>query len=470
MQDGSRNARASFRVFIQGLSYEPEVRIREEAFLFGFFRQGALGAGQEFKKTTKRRSAMDNATKEKLAACAVEAKKKAIGLWNICKAKTVATWQSGRKGKAICIGVAAVVAVLLMQCGGGGGGGEGGGGGTEDSGRGGQYTGEIFSHALGGAKDDEGVIYKHEGGWFSSIKVFQSTSDGNLVSRDDFNRIVLVVTPGRRYEDGERLDTGYYIRRGLYEYVGADGAAHTVARYVEVTDKRTLEEIAEVDQALEAKRKAQEAEWEAKQKAEKMAQEEQRKAEEEQRKAAKEAEKQAELEAAERGAYELDIPVKSLCGFKLGAPPSQVAPLLQNDDGTPVEVYDLVKGRHKFRLTKPFRLFTHVEVSFAEGAGKHLDAVELMAELDEDVERESYAAEAKTLSESIGKKFGLKFEFWDDVYSWEGTNQSIRIDYSGYALVLEFEARNEISDMDEAAKRKPKKSFQFDADAGADEL
>lgn len=423
---------------------------------------------------------MDNATKEKLAAFAVEAKKKAIGLWNICKTKTVATWQSGRKGKAICIGVAAVVAVLLMQCGGGDGGGGGGGGGTEDSGRGGKYTGESFSSALGGAKDDEGVIYKHEGEWFSSIKVFQSTSEGNLVSRGDFNRVVFVVTPGTRYEDGERLKAGYYIRRGLSEYVGADGAAHTVARYVEVTDKRTLEEIAEVDQALEAKRKAQEAEWEAKQKAEKLAQEEQRKAEEEQRRAAKEAEKQAELEAAERGAYELDIPVKSLCGFKLGAPPSQVAPLLQNDDGTPVEVYDLVKGRHNFRLAKPFRLFTHVEVSFAEGAGKHLATVGLMAEMDEDVEHESYAAEAKTLSESLGKKFGLKFEFWDDVYSWEGTNQSIRIDYSGYAqgwngcdgqvMVLNFEANHAIQQMDENARRASKKSFQFDADAGADEL
>ena len=49
MQDGSRNARASFRVFIQGLSYEPEVRIREEAFLFGFFRQRVLGTGKEKK-------------------------------------------------------------------------------------------------------------------------------------------------------------------------------------------------------------------------------------------------------------------------------------------------------------------------------------------------------------------------------------------------------------------------------------
>ncbi len=429
---------------------------------------------------------MDNATKEKLAAFAVEAKKKAIGLWNICKTKTVATWQSGRKGKAICIGVAAVVAVLLMQCGGG----DGGGGGTEDSGRGGKYTGESFSSALGGAKDDEGVIYKHEGEWFSSIKVFQSTSEGNLVSRGDFNRVVFVVTPGTRYEDGERLKAGYYIRRGLSEYVGADGAAHTVARYVEVTDKRTLEEIAEVDQALEAKRKAQEAEWEAKQKAEKLAQEEQRKAEEAQKKAAIEARKKEALAAAERGAYELDIPIKSLCGFKLGSPPSQVLQLLLNEDGTPVVDLEFVadlnrnKGYNSktFRLAKPFRIFTHVEVGFPDGdVGKHLSTVVFQAPIDQSVDSESYAAEAKALSELIEKKFGIKFKFFDDNYTWDGKNESIKIDYSDYSqgswegfsgsvMVLSFDADRLVRKMDEDAKRVPKKTFQFGADAGADEL
>ena len=418
---------------------------------------------------------MDNATKEKLAAFAVEAKKKAIGLWNICKAKTVATWQSGRKGKAICIGVAALVLVLLMQCGGGESENTGSNGGGGDVGRVEAFTGENFNKVFGSAKEDEGMVYKHSSEKWSTVKVLQSTKEGNLVGRDDSERLVWVVTPGTRHEDGERLKAGYYVRRGMYEYEGVDGGEHAVARYVQITDKGTLERIEKEDQALQAK-------WQAEREAREAAQEAEKQAEAAKRKAEEEARRQAARVAAEQGAYELDIPVKSLCGFKLGAPPSQVKDLLRYDNGEPVEdlVTEVNRRQIPFRLAKPFRLFTHAIVWFEDkGAGKHLSTVELYAKVDENASRESYVQEAQALVDMIEKKLGIKFQKgeWTE-YSWTTEQETIRVDltrgnYLGpvcEVLRLRLDAQREVQRMDAAAKSAPKKLFQLGADVGADQL
>lgn len=435
---------------------------------------------------------MDNKTKEKLAALAADGQKKAIGFWNLFKGKTVAIWQSGRKGKAICLGVAAVVLVLLMQCGGGGSGdhdsggsGSGGNGGgnnetpasrmSNDSGEAVEYTGKKFADIFWKIEEDEGVIYKQLSAqdWEASkVKVFQATRAGNLVRRENCDRVVWVVTPGIRHEDGEILKAGYYVRRGLYEYESANGAAHTVARYVQVTDNRSLEKIEKVDWAMKAEKKAQEEAWAAEEAAKKKANEARLKAEEEAR-------KKAALKAAEQGAYDLDIPVKSLCGFKLGTPPSQVMALLQHENGTPVtDLGELIRlgDNTTYRLVKPFRLFTHVRVTFSDqGVGKHLSRVNLYAKIDENVDRKSYVTEMKSLVQLIENKFGIKFD-WN--YAWEYDKESITIErfdeswpgYHGDVLSLHFEAWNEIRDLDEKAKRGPKKSFKLKEDDGADDL
>lgn len=327
-----------------------------------------------------------------------------------------------------------------------------------------KYTGEYFSSVFNGVPKDEGVVYQHYpqpiiflGEVLYPITVMQAMKNGNLVTTEDSDRVVWVETK-RRYEDDEKLDQGYYIRRGSFEYETALGAEKTVARYVQVTDQKMLLEIEKAKQELEAKEKAEEEAREAKRKAE------------------EEARKKAAEEAAEQGAYELDIPVKSLCGFKLGAPPSQVRDLLQKDDGTPAD--DLIWLRNSartYRLAKPFRLFTNARVEFADsGFGMHLDCVTLQGEIDrEKTTEESLAAEMKATAELIERKFGIKFsKDYDGDYSWRDENEKefIDIEANYETLSLKFRAWKEVERFDMRAKEAQKTSIQLDANAGADDL
>ncbi len=164
---------------------------------------------------------MDNEQKEKVAELAVEAKKKAIGIW----VKIVRLWKSGTKGKVICIvGVLVILGIIGAftddEEGGGGGGGDW------------TYTGKDFRSVFDGFPKDEGEVYFNDG----AGKVMQATKKGNLVKGGSSDRVVWVETT-RRYEDDERLDAGYYIRRGSMEYETALGAEKRVARYVQMSEK-----------------------------------------------------------------------------------------------------------------------------------------------------------------------------------------------------------------------------------------
>ena len=214
--------------------------------------------------------------------------------------KIGALWKSGTKGKMICLRSMAMVLLLLTQaaCS------KSSGGEPEDfnedepvstqsasskssGGEGGgdwKYTGEYFDSVFSGFPKNEGVVYQHFprdifilSNILVPIKVMQATKKGNLVTLENSDRVVWVETK-RRYEDDEPLDEGYYIRRGSMEYTTAFGAEKTVARYVEVTDKKMLEKIEKAKQELEAKEKAEEEAREAQEKAEEDAREAKRKA------------------------------------------------------------------------------------------------------------------------------------------------------------------------------------------------
>lgn len=407
---------------------------------------------------------------------AIKPKKKKVG----CLGKTIV----GIVGVLVVLGI--IGALTDDEEGGGG-----GGGGDW------KYTGDDFYQVFWGFPKDEGVIYQHLSRTFgaSGVEVMQATKKGNLVGHAAGDRVIWVETK-RRYEDGEPLDEGYYIRRGSMEYETAMGAEKRVARYVEVTDKKMLEKIEKTKQELEAKEKAEEEAREAERKAEEEKVKAEEAAREAKRKAEEEAKKKAREEAAEQGAYELNIPVKSLCGFKLGAPPSQVRPLLQNDDGTPIEdfVEEVLKGwwggstsddRYKvtYRLAKPFRFFTHATASFYDsGVGVHLNGVTLKADI-KNVSKESWTKEMTTLVELIEKKFGIKFKEGCDYsggegYTWHGDGCDIIVfvnRYEGYnSLYLEFNASLQVSDMDKLAKKARaeagKKTIELDANAGAGDL
>lgn len=376
--------------------------------------------------------------------------------------------------------------------------GGGGGGGGEW-----KYTGEYFDKVFQGFPKDEGVVYQHYprdiiflGKVLYPITVMQAMKKGNLVTTEDSDRVVWVETK-RRYEDDEKLDQGYYIRRGSFEYETALGAEKTVARYVEVTDKKMLQNIENAKQELEAKRKAEEEARAAKLKAEEEAREAERKAEEERREAERRAEEEAKRKAAEQGAYDLDIPIKSLCGFKLGAPPSQVSHLIQNDDGTPVEDFlaavwagwsggsnDEAYYACTYRLVKPFRLFTRARMDFKDrGVGLHLDEVRLIADIS-NVSKESWTKEMMTIVGLLEKKFGIKFEkggYYSgcDGYTWYGDGCHIvvfmrREEHDSLSLNLESSAHLKIYNLDcsakEVRKEAGKKTIELDATSGADDL
>ncbi len=169
---------------------------------------------------------MENETQGQATPPAIESQKKKPDIFG----KLVVLWKSGIKGKAICIVGALVILGIMGACGNDGAGGGGGG----DW----KYSGENFYTVFSGFPKDEGTIYyKHAN---SNLKVMQATKKGNLV--ECFDRVVWVETK-RRYEDGEPLDVGYYIRRGSYEYETALGIEKRVPRYVEVTDKGILAKI-----------------------------------------------------------------------------------------------------------------------------------------------------------------------------------------------------------------------------------
>lgn len=461
----ARRKRASFRVFVKG---NPKSQGQE----YGkrFFHGRLFPAGSR----TGRKENMD---KEEATVLANEGKKKAIAFWAAFKEKIVALWKSGRKGKAICIGGALVVLMLLMQC----------GGESDSSGRGGKYTGEYFwSVFVGEPEEDEGVIYNAEvaGDFFDRsqnngrIQVMQATREGNLVRYEDGDRTVWVETPGKYYEDGQTLGGGFYIRRGLKRYTNAFGAERAVARYVEVTDKSVVKKLRQqVAEERAAKEKA-EREREEAARQEKMEKEAKAKA---QAKAEAEARAKAEL-AAEGQPFEVNAPVKSLCGFSIGATPSSVIPLFKKDSWS----WDGDRRFMRGELATPFRHFDYAYLDFKPDprfGGKHLARVKLSMKdqnFPQNWKTEEISEENKTIAAMLEKKFGIEFEMFERTRAvtctWKSEcgdgciAQQICLGSQGQ-LLLEFDSAF-VSAMEEKALKEAQrpKPVKLSSDVGADQL
>lgn len=362
---------------------------------------------------------MNQETKEKLIALATTAKDKALATAAWCKEKISATWKSGRKGKAICIGGAAVVLLFLMQCGGGGAGG------------GWELSNDDFPVVFKAVEEDEGVVYRYYGNK-SSITVLQATKKGNLVENDSSDRTVWVETD-KRYENGEKLGAGFYIRRGSMEYENALGAECTVARYLEVTDKGVLKKI------------------------------------------------QKQIAESEGKPFKVDAPVTSLCGFAIGATPSSVKSLFKETEEGP----KTMSGT----LVTPFRHFEKAYLDFRpdpRSGGKHLASVSLrvgdyssLQHWKEDEIRQEVAALVAMLEKKFGIKFqdpdpfkrGEKFE-WKSEVGNDSVKQVMEVGWRGIYMgfYVDFQSEFITPEEKEALRANKTKASNFSADAGADLL
>ncbi len=303
-----------------------------------------------------------NMNKEQATALANEGKKKATAFWTMFKEKVVALWKSGRKGKAICIGGAAVIVLLLTRCGGNEGSGD------SSDGDDWKWTGQSFYTVFKGFPEDEGVVYKNDS---CIVKVLQGTKDGCLAETKTTDRVVWVVTQ-KRYEDGQCLEDGFYIRRGSVDYETTLGTERTVARYVEVTDEAIVREI------------------------------------QKQIEDGKAAEAQAKLEA-EGQPFEVDAPVKSLCGFAIGTTPHNVKSFFSN----PNEGKNMMSGVYTVsgKLATPFRYFDYATLRFETGEeGIHLNRVLLRSEQSPLKSAKECREEVATIVAMLEKKFGIQFK------------------------------------------------------------
>lgn len=321
---------------------------------------------------------------------------------------------------------------------------------------------------IGGDSSDEGMVFAHE--MEPCIQVLQSTSTGMLVhyvegtSREassleqvmkskgaTFERIIWVESESNRQEEGQSLKSGFYVRCGLYTYTDTDGGEHTLGRYVAVTDQKTVSLL-----KAEWKRRAQEEE--------------------------------NEEENAENACepIELDVPIKSLCGFMLGAAPKQIKPLILNDDGSLVKII----GRTEYgvyRLVTPFRVFSEAELRFTSKAyEKHLSSVVFKAFLSRDeYTDESIAAEMKTIVQMLEKKFGIQFKvevlarYSDNTPSWfvhswsynkdDTHRESISFEINGENWSLSFSS-GAVEEIEKLIKESNKKTLVTDTNTGMEQL
>ena len=454
--------------------------------------------GDEAKAKVKELVSKENIDKAKNSVKdGIESLKTAEGRQNVknaavagaiaAKNKVVATWNSGPKGKAICVGTVAVLLVIGSMM-----------GDDEDfaNGRLGDEDNIMLSEKgfssifmnVGTPEADDGKIYRHREDL--SIQVLQSTSDGLLVGYvtganpftsgiedfcekfgGSFDRIIFVSTDGDNYEDGQPLRGGYYVRSGTVSYTGVDGGEHTVAHYAEITRSG---EIAKIERVIEKRQKA---------------------------------ESQAAIDA-EGEAIDVDVPIKSLCGFTFGSTPSQNWNMFKENEGRLFKHKQSENFSYKDSgtLVKPFRKFTkgEIEFSFVSGMQEYLESIELRSDdIDlEKVSKESVMEEIINVKNLMEKKFNIKmaraidatdelgrkiikinsymndverlekessfsWSFKDDKSEWEAERLSLFYDRGTIRLILHCGRVKEVA---KALKTASKKSISLSADEGADQL
>ena len=186
--------------------------------------------------------------------------------------------------------------------------------------------------------------------------------------------------------------------------------------------------------------------------------------------------------------FKVNAPVKSLCGFEIGATPSSVKHLFQNNSIEDGGWY--IEGK----LPKPFRHYYVANVQFTKdpitGAGSYLYREYLHLPYSWNSEHEEIRnwdeadriEEGSTIAAMLEKKWGIKFAqdsnehgnprwVWKTEGSVDCAQQSITIDtVRGMDLDVTFESALYSIKDEVALREKQRRASKLSADSGGDQL
>ena len=309
-----------------------------------------------------------------------------------------------------------------------------------------EYFGNVF---LGSTEVPIGTLYEFGGD--SSIRILSVLESGVLVHYEQghvpmfgqveidienafrkmgmggYDKVIYIETDPSGYTDGNELKEGLCVRTGSYRYQ-SKGGVRMVEAYADVTSDDLKSKLADY------KKKRSE-------------------------------DKAKKLMSSEGKALDVDVDIKSICGFVIGGTPSQNWHLFAKSKHTP---YYHEKGYQQYRQTgaliNPFRQFKEAKATytFYDGVPEHLYEVELETE---HFDMRLVMKELENVKSLLEKKFNIKME--DDphpgysslkAYIWEGNKgEVLRILETGTRLRIILCSRViDSKDQFEADKKKKK--------------
>ena len=244
------------------------------------------------------------------------------------------------------------------------------------------------------------------------------------LGRGEYNKVIHIQTDPSKYTDDNELKSGIFVRIGSYEYRSKMGI-RKVESYLDVSSDELKKKISEYMHKLDEE----------------------------------EAQKLMDMEG---GALDVDLDIKSFCGFVMGETPGQNWHLFTQSKNMP---YCHKKRSQEYcqsgDLITPFRLFkkANATYTFYDDVHEHLYKVDLVTEY-----LEFWKEEMEIVKTLLEKKFGIKMvqnpnpNYCGGVaaYVWNG-NKGERLMIEELGTRLHLILRSDIVDsMDESNAKKKK--------------
>lgn len=180
--------------------------------------------------------------------------------------------------------------------------------------------------------------------------------------------------------------------------------------------------------------------------------------------------------------FEVNAPVKSLCGFSIGATPDSVKHLLKKPDVD--DLPSMYLTRVEGELATKYRYFDWAVLSFTPnpmtGTGRYLTKVTLHVKNESEMRNwheKDYDEERSNIEAQLEKKYGITFHEKLGQRCWYSEeNDDIPLQYIsigrsyGDSPILTFESSLFSSNAIKAYQEKQRQSSKISADAGGDQL